>query len=64
MQGRNRDTIVENQHVDTGWGMGRMGLIGRVALMCIKQMATGKLLCGKELSLALYDDLEGWKGEV
>lgn len=50
--------------MDTAGGMGRVGLIGRVALTCIKQMATGKLLCGTELSLALFDDLEGWEGEV
>ena len=50
--------------MDTAGGMGRVGLIGRVALTCIKQMATGKLLCGTELSLVLFDDLEGWEGEV
>ena len=44
--------------------MGRVGLIGRVALTCMKNRATRKLLHGTELSLALFDDLEGWEGEM
>ena len=29
-------------------------------LLCIKQMASGKLLYSKEFSVVLCDDLEGW----
>ena len=48
----------------TAGGMGRVGLSGRVALTCMRKRATGKLLRGTELSLALFDDLEGWEGEM
>ena len=53
-----------NRHTDlwTQQGEGRVGQTEREALTytlsCVKQLAGRKLLCNRELSSALYDDLE------
>ena len=48
MQGRNRDADVENRLVDMGEGEGEMNWEGSIdicALLSVKQIASGKLLC-------------------
>ena len=61
MQDRNRHTDLWTQQ-----GEGRVGQTEREALTytlsCVKQLAGGTLLCNRELSSALYDDLEEQDG--
>ena len=66
--------IVENRHVDMGWGDGRRegGLNWEIrfdinTLPCVKYIASGKLLISaqlKELSSVLCDDLDGCNVQV
>ena len=60
LQGRNRDTDVENKHMDTMWGKRQGGGSGGVinwaigvdiyTLMCIKLMTNKNLLYKKKLN--------------
>ena len=65
MQGRNRDADIKNGLVYAG-GKGRVGQVGRMALICIHFHASNRLweaaMQYRELSLVLSDDLVGKDG--
>ena len=67
MQGRNRDSDIENRLTDTAWegegGMNKESSIETYTSPCVKQIASGNLLYDAGSSnLVLCDSLEEWDG--
>ena len=68
LQGRNRDTDIDNGLADTvGGGEGgtsRGSSLDIYARPCVKQPASGSCLQHREPNPVLCNDLEGWDGGV